>query len=233
MNIDERWRNSSYSRGYNNSANDGGRYQPPAKASSIYFFASNERIRHGIHYIYIYIHGRLTLYLLLKLGSDSFKRLRISLRDDTRYLWIRCLRISFFFFFFPLSRISLSLSSSSSNGISISSISRDTFIASLDTLTIPSVISKYIHTYERERRVRPGKDCFYRREAGLLPFHRARQTTTALSKRVVEPASPLRTPSSSSSSSSLDERLTRHYRTHLSFNPLPFNSLFRVSSSVD
>lgn len=232
MNIDERWRNSSYSRGYNNSANDGGRYQPPAKASSIYFFASNERIRHGIHYIYIYIHGRLTLYLLLKLGSDSFKRLRISLRDDTRYLWIRCLRISFFFFFFPLSRISLSLSSSSSNGISISSISRDTFIASLDTLTIPSVISKYIHTYERERRVRPGKDCFYRREAGLLPFHRARQTTTALSKRVVEPASPLRTPSSSSSSS-FDERLTQHYRTHLSFNPLPFNSLFRVSSSVD
>lgn len=142
----------------------------------------------------------------------------------------------FLFLFPPLPNFSLSLSSSSSNGISISSISRDTFIASLDTLTIPSVISKYIPTYyipTRERRVRPGKDCFYRREAGLLPFHRARQTTTALSKRVVEPASPLRTPSSSSSSSSLDERLTRHYRTHLSFNPLPFNSLFRVSSSVD
>lgn len=138
----------------------------------------------------------------------------------------------FLFLFPPLPNFSLSLSSSSSNGISISSISRDTFIASLDTLTIPSVISKYIHTYERERRVRPGKDCFYRREAGLLPFHRARQTTTALSKRVVEPASPLRTPSSSSSSS-FDERLTQHYRTHLSFNPLPFNSLFRVSSSVD
>lgn len=32
VNIDERWRNSSYSRGYNNGANDGGRYQPPAKA---------------------------------------------------------------------------------------------------------------------------------------------------------------------------------------------------------
>lgn len=67
---------------------------------------------------------------------------------------------------------------------------RGTFIASLDTLTISPVICKYIHEKERER-VCPGKDCFYRREAGLLPFHRARQTTTALSKRVVEPASPL------------------------------------------
>lgn len=119
---------------------------------------------------------------------------------------------------------------------------RGTFIASLDTLTISPVICKYIHEKERER------ECVLERTASIVekqvffPF-------TELDKQQQRylNGSSSQLPPCTSSSSSLDERLTWRAALpyHLSFNPLPFapcagrckrcsfNSLFRASSSND